>query len=375
MTTSAEHAEGIVRRLNEGPTAGYANAVTEIREAQRDNPNFWRQYGQQINDQVNFRDLGFNQDFQIVGLNNRGQLVTTDENNPAQQQLRGANRLEVVGRSTTPAEGELWGNNGRRFQTDAEGRSTFTIRQGDYLDRVAADVVAHNQGHTPSQQEILRARQEIARENNIRDVNNIPVGTTLRIPESLRNPNAGGQDAPPPMPRDGQPGPQLPAGQRGLRPENSRPAAEGGVYNPIAPPGVSADAGFFRHPSTYAEREHLNEQTRPGPNNRDIRTYDTIVGVPPVGRNVSVSEETNRATGVMERRSVNYPQGDVSFSIRNEAGSYVQLDNVRSVVTTRDQATGQYTSVYTLANGQRWNAVTFPDGRPRYVYEGNNRPR
>src|SRR5690242_12311584 len=138
MTNSAERAEAIVQRLNEGPRAGYTQAFNEIREAQRDNPNFWRQYGQQVNDAVNFQELGFNTDFQIVGLNSRGQLLTSD-NGGTVQQRRSADRLAVVGQNTAPAEGELWGNNGRRFQTDAEGRSTFTIRPGDLLDHVARD--------------------------------------------------------------------------------------------------------------------------------------------------------------------------------------------------------------------------------------------
>ena len=385
MTTSAERADNIVQRLNEGQRNGYTQAFSEIRDAQRDNPNFWRQYGQQINDAVDFRQLGFNTDFQIMGLNNRGQLITSD-NDGASQQMRSARRLDVVGQGQTRGEGELWGNNGRRFQQNENGQYTFTIRNGDYVDRVARDIVAHNTGRTPSEADVVRAREAIQRENNIQNIHNVPNGTTLRIPESLVNRNgAPGQPGarpgdvpppppPPPVPRDvpQQPGTtapgadRTPLAQRGLRPEQSRPAAEGGVYTAFSPPGVATDAGLTRHWDTYSEGDRTNVQTRPGANNRDVTSYDTMVGVYGNRRNVSVAEEVNRTTGVMERRTVNYPQADVSFYVADGRGGSNYLENVRSATTVRDQATGQYTTTYVLRDGRTYDAVNYADGRPRF---------
>ncbi len=76
--SSETRANEIVTQLNKGNAAGYENAAREATRAQTENPNFWREHGQAINDAVDFRRLGFNNDIQILGVNSRGQVVTTN---------------------------------------------------------------------------------------------------------------------------------------------------------------------------------------------------------------------------------------------------------------------------------------------------------
>jgi len=370
---SEQRADAIVQRFQEArQSRDFSAAVAEIGAAQRENPNFWRQQGQRVNDAVNFRDLGFNSDFEIVGLNNRGQLVTTD-NGGTTQQRRSANRLNVVGQDAAPASGDIWGNNGRRFQTDSEGRQTFTVRRGDYLDRVARDVLAHNTGRTPSEQDVVRARQAIATENRLANPNNIPLGTTLRIPENLINrngtpgqPGAEVPPAPPPppgeAPRPGDPRPTAPRPEatRGIRAEDARHPAENGVYNPLSPPGIGAERPWFAAWSTYREGEATG-RTDERIAGRTVSRYQRDIGS---GLTATVREEVNPTSNILDRRTVDYNGAGAEFYVRNASGGHELLRNVRQVDVYRDSTSGQYTTTYTMADGRRMRTHVSADGRP-----------
>ncbi|MBA3856419.1 MAG: hypothetical protein C0507_05860 [Cyanobacteria bacterium PR.3.49] len=384
---SEQQAEAIVARFQEaGQSRNFSAAVAEITAAQRQNPNFWREHGERVNAAVDFNALGFNTDFQVLGVNNRGQLITSDDGG-ATQQRRAGTRLGVVGQDTAPATGELWGNNGRRFQTDAEGRQTFTVRRGDYLDRIARDVASNNLGRTPTEQDVVRARQAIAAENRITNPNNIPIGTTLRIPEALATrannpatPPRPGAEVPPPAPpappRPGdvrpaepaRPGQPTPADRRGLSVDQTRIPAEGAIYNPLSPPGTGADAGFFRHPDTYTEHSPTGSTVR-REGGREITEYRRQIGMWPVSNvDTRVREEVNPQTGILQRRTVNYEGDGATFAVRNASGGYESLRNVTQADVYRDPASGQYTTTYTLRDGTQYRSHVTAEGR-QYTFD------
>lgn len=382
---SEQQADRIIARFNEGQQSrNFSAAVAEITAAQRANPNFWREQGERVNAGVDFSALGFNTDFQVLGVNNRGQLVTSDDGGTTQQRRAGT-RLGVVGQDTAPSTGDLWGNNGRRFQSDSEGRQTFTIRQGDYLDRVARDVLSHNTGRTPTDQDVVRARQAIATENRLTNPNNIPIGTTLRIPESLVNRNgapgvpgrAGDVPPPPPPPpgetarpgeaaRPGQPprpGTTGEAAARGMRVEQVQAAPENGVYHPLSPPGIGAPLPWGASTDGYREGDRTGETTRREAG-RNITEYNRSIGWLWNNVQARVREEVIPGTNVLDRRTINYNGSGAEFYVRNASGGHELLRNVSQVDVYRDAASGQYTTTYTMRDGSRMRTHVTPDGRP-----------
>lgn len=375
MTTSPERPEAIVNRFNEGQTSGYTAVYDEIKKAQAENGNFWKDYGQQINDAVDTSAFTGGRDIQIVGLNSRNELLTTEDGLTIQRR-RANDPSAVVGEFATPAEGEVWGNQGRKFQTDAAGQATYTIKKGDYLDHIVRDVLTNRDGVAPNQQDILKARQEIARANNITNVNRIPIGTTLNIPESLRTPTPG-SDLPLPAGEVAPPaGSLLPPGSKGLTMDASHPANDGGYYSLFAPPGVAdvTSPGESTFTGAYIEGGRENMQTIPGANGRDIKSYNAVLaggfwGTLRGTNEAEVKDEVNRNTGILDKRTVEYPTGgsggEVSFSVRTPDGGSADLVDVRKVEITRDSY-GRYTSIYTLGSGSKYRGVSTPDGAPLY---------
>lgn len=377
MTTSPERPEAIVNKFNEGQTSGYTAVFDEIKKAQTENGNFWKDYGQQINDAVDTSAFTGGKDIQIVGINNRNELLTTEDGISFQRRTA-SNPSAVVGEFANPAEGEVWGNQGRKFQTDSAGQASYTIKKGDYLDHVVRDVLTNRDGKAPSQQDIFKARQEIAKANNITNVNRIPVGTTLNIPESLRTPDAATIAGDIPLPAGVLPpadGVTIPNGQKGLSLDASHPANEGGYYSLFSPPGVADGTSpeLATWNGAYFEGSRDSRQTIPGTNGRDIKSYETalyggFLGNWGSSNDVKVKDEVNRTTGLLDRRTVEYVAGGsagaVNFSVRTPDGSSTDLTDVKKVEVVRDSY-GRYTSVYTTGGGT-FRGVSNPDGSPLY---------
>ncbi len=351
MTT--ERADIITDKFNARDNEG---AVRAIQDAQSKDPGFWQNNRDRINQDVDFKALGFPSDFIIEGVNSRGQLVTTDGD---RLQHRTGVDLRVVHQSQASPPGERIGTDGRTVQTDDQGKTTYTIKQGDALDWVARDLVREKTGREATPQEIVAARQAIAKENNLRDVNRIPVGTKLKIPDSLRN-EAEPKDTTNPPPRPGQP-PRA----RGVTLDESRKSTDDGEYKSFAPPGTTDKPGALGiAQGSLWQRDRVNERREPGPNGRDINKYETKIGLfDPV--DVSVSEQVNPRTGVLESRRVDYKEG-VTFTIKtSDAGGTIELKDVKSADTKRT-ANGDYVTVYKTADGKTYTATAKPDGTPRY---------
>jgi hypothetical protein len=331
MPSSAERADTITDRFNARDNEG---AVRAIQDAQAKDQSFWKNHGERINQDVDFKALGFPTDFIIEGVNPRGQLVTTDGD---RLQHRTGVDLRVVHQSQASPPGERIGTDGRTVQTDDQGKTTYTIKQGDALDWVARDLVREKTGREATPQEIVAARQAIAKENNLRDVNNIPVGTKLRIPDELRD-RIGPADRNEPY-RPGQP-------SRSGLPGDKRPPGDGGVYKPFSPPGVADKNTQWDDFSTYKENQRVQRTPRLE-NGRMVTEYDTTVeGMRVIGerqRKVNVKDETNPRTGVLEKRTVKYDQPGTNFEVKGADGSNVSLKEVSSVVTTRN-SDGTYTT-------------------------------
>jgi len=333
-------------------------AVRAIQDAQSKDPGFWQNNRDRINQDVDFKALGFPSDFIIEGVNSRGQLVTTDGD---RLQHRAGVDLRVVHQSQASPPGERIGTDGRTVQTDDQGKTTYTIKRGDALDWVARDLVREKTGREATPQEIFAARQTIAKENNLRDVNNIPVGTKLRIPDSLRN-EAEPRDTTSP-PRPGQPQGRS---HTGMKPDQSRPKADGGDYKVFAPPGVAGEPSSLDELNgAYHECGKFNQARRPGPGNRDISTYDTKIGSWPIRKDVHVQEEVDRTTGNLERRKVDYPEKGVTFTVKTIGDGKQEITNVKSVDTVRGRD-GTYTTTYTTHDGKTYKGVTQADGTVKY---------
>lgn len=368
MTTSQERPDAIVQRFNEGQANGYSAAFDEIRKAQSENGNFWRDYGRQINDSVDTSAL-FGKDLEIVGLNSRNEIITTEDGQNFQR--RNLRDMSVNSEFSNSADGQLWGNQGRKFQQDAAGNVSYTIKSGDYLDHVVRDILTHKNGTTPTPQEIFKARTEIAAANNITNVNRIGVGTTLKIPDSMRAagdplaadyiPPAAFTDIPPQQSA-------LPADKRGMTLDSSRPSHSDGYYSLFSPPGVSADAGYWNTISNFAyfEDSQENRQSTFGPNGRDLKSYDAVIRDSAWGdeTKVKVKEEVIQSSGILDKRSVEYiGAAPVTFTVNTMDNGSMELENVKRVDIAR-AASGSYVSIYTLGDGTKWRGVSSANGTP-----------
>ncbi|MBA3859328.1 MAG: hypothetical protein C0507_20685 [Cyanobacteria bacterium PR.3.49] len=374
--SSETRANEIVTQLNKGNAAGYENAAREATRAQTENPNFWREHGQAINDAVDFRRLGFNNDIQILGVNSRGQVVTTNENG-TEQQLRDR-RLRAVGSAQRIDEnsGEVWGNNGRRFSTNDQGQYVYKFRNGDNLEHIARDVLTHKNGKAPSNSEIAQAARDLAKENNISNVRGIRNDTTIKIPEAMVNqaPSTTTNPGRPGNPGDRRinvaPSPPPVAPDRitdreranGRTANDSRTAPTGGVWNNMAPPGAAEGVtGWSSMRGGLSQDARENEETRRLPNGNEVTTWERQLSGWNASENskVTVREEADRA-GMLVRKDATMTK-PVTFTVETKTGS-VKLENVTGYSIVRD-GHGQYATVYRMNNGSEYRIESSKDGR------------
>ncbi|MCC6977246.1 MAG: LysM peptidoglycan-binding domain-containing protein [Candidatus Melainabacteria bacterium] len=376
-------AEEIIRGFNER-TAGsdFTRVFTQIREAQAADPNFWRREGQAINDAVDFRRLGFPSDFQVVGLSSRNQLITTEGEQPGQAQLRSASRLRQSGSVANPGEGDLWGNQNRRFRVDESGNARYTVRFDDNLSHIARDVFSHNNGRVPTQQEIARTVAEIARANGIGPNSIIRQGQELQIPSALRRqtpeaaaparpgqrPSEAARPAvPAPTPEAGaliRPAEQVlrPRPEDAVRPEDHarpteapRPSATAaqldplrprdGAYSPIAPAGQVLEG--HRAAAPMSERQVGETEIRPGGRDHvtEVRrmVVETVPRETPGADRGAVTATSsvlrNTVTGNVLHREIRY-DAPVNMSFDDGRGGSILINNVREIHTRYVPAQG-----------------------------------
>jgi len=160
----------------------------------------------------------------------------------------------------------------------------------------------------------------------------------------------------------------LPADKRGMTLDASRPSHNEGYYSMIAPPGVSADAGWYNTITNlaYFEQSQDNHQSTFGPNGRDIKTYDGVIRDSAWGDDIGykVKDEVNHSTGILDKRSIEYNgHAPVTFTVRTMDNNSMELENVKRVDIQRTTA-GSYVSIYTLGDGTKWRGVTAYDGSP-----------
>ena len=388
--SDSDRAQRITDGYNEGTEAGRRRASAEATAAQQSNPNFWREQGQAINDAVDFRRLGFNNDIQIVGVNSRGQIVTTNENG-TEQQVRDRN-LRQIGGSQRIAEGggDYWGNNGRRFTTNDQGQTVYKFRQGDNLEHIARDVLTHKNGKAPTNSEIAQAARDLAKENNISNVRAIRNDTTIKIPEAMVN------QAPSTVANPGRPGtPGNPGDRRinvapspppvdpdritdreranGRSAADSRTAPTGGVWNNMAPPGAAEGVtGWSSMRGGLFQDARENEQTRRLPNGNEVTTWERQLSGWNASEDskVTVREEADRA-GMLVRKDATMTK-PVSFTVETKTGS-IKLENVTGYSIVRD-GHGQYATVYRMNNGSEYRIESSRDGRVTANYWARHAP-
>lgn len=373
----------IIAAFNDNTDAGRLKATNEATAAQQSNPNFWNEHRAAINAAVDFRAQGFPDDLQIVGINSRGQILTTNENG-TEQQVRDR-RLRQIGSSQQISEGsEYIGNNGRRFTTNEQGQTTYRFRNGDNLEHIARDLLTHKNGKVPTNSEIAQAARDLARENNISNVRAIRNDTTIKIPDSMigQAPGRDGRTAPTRDGRDPARVPERPPAPPPLENPGSRPSARlengmprdrartgptEGVYTNLAPPGAADSVSYWSELNgAYAQTDTGPRRTRPLQNGETETTYSRYLGAWRSTR-ADIKEVVNSA-GITERVEGKYDK-PISFHVQTPTGSE-KIENVRSFISVRDANSGQYSTIYRLNDGRELTAITLKNGTVRFFHDG-----
>ncbi len=94
---------------------------------------------------------------------------------------------------------------GRQFELDKNGVTTYKVTSKDNkgLYDITRDYMTARDGKQPTPEQIRTLAEQVAKDNGIRDINNIRQGTTLRFPGPERTPVV--QEQPRPHYRPGEP--------------------------------------------------------------------------------------------------------------------------------------------------------------------------
>jgi hypothetical protein len=156
--------------------------------------------------------------------------------------------------------------------------------------------------------------------------------------------------------------PGLPTNADELKPQN-------GNYNFIAPPaqGFGQFGEIWNDPRDLAaSRNKEGEADQPDGTKTDV--YSGYLQDGTIGNWFAASyasEETVNAGGEIEHRKIEYSSGGFglpSISFQSPGDGTTSIDQVKSVETTRNDASGQYATTVTDSLGEQWQAISGPDG-------------
>ncbi|HEY9713287.1 MAG TPA: hypothetical protein V6C72_07445, partial [Chroococcales cyanobacterium] len=288
----------------------YSHVVAEIGALQRkDGPSLWARDSQQINNSVNMKQLGFNENFNIVGVDNKGQLITRSEDGHSLQ-TRDPIHLQVSSTNNDGAVCKKWGN--REFSVNPDGSADYTVKKGDNYYGVVKDALSASLGHAPTATEIMNSLNQMKEGYGLKDMNKIHPGDTIHIP--MPKPDGDGtfqQVAPTLKPTDSN---------------NTGALAEPHIGQTDSTSQATDQAGNV----TKSTSGELNDNLMPH-----------FLGGHGTKFNTS---ETTDSHGHLVGRTTTYGNDGTSLYIDDGQGGTREIDNVTKVQTTYNRFNGTYES-------------------------------
>ncbi len=288
-----------------------------------------------INKQVNMKDLGFSEDFEILGVESNGSVRTRGTS--GQIQLRDGMSLEV--KSAREADVYTREINGRKFTENGDGTNNYTVKSGDTLSAISAAVMRDRLGRKPTAAEISEAYNQIALANEISDPNKISIGQELKIPQGY---DQSSKD--PYKPIDSKTGE--------VTRDTAMPRGEDDVFNAMAAPGLPGTSDSWTTPQVESvprpdgsvQKKVTGQLDGFGTNNPEYTGY-----------------QSQDANGRITDSHIEYSYGaNIEFDNGTDNKEYIL--GVKSVDTVVNNS-GEYVSTIRTEEGQVWRSVTKSDGK------------
>lgn len=257
---------------------------------------------------------------------------------------------------------------GRTFEVAGDGSIKYKMTQKDRngLYDTTTDYLTKMKGRQPTAQEVRDLAQKIAQANGIRDINNIRVGTELRIPGKIH-----------PGQRDYEK-PQPPIDQRYGYPLMERSEVPPRVYDTrigVAPPDKFPKNEHTQPPGTEPDSEKkFAERTRSvGPKDQYGRFTEQYEGELKDGQLWSYrtkfrSEDKTDSEGRLIQRKITYlnpksgTDGAINMNIP-KVGAGEENIKVKQMEIQYNPITGNYHTTITGPLGETYHLETNRDGK------------
>ncbi len=388
---SIDKVDNIVSELNGmSSNQDFDHVAQHIGQLQQSDRAHFQDNLAQINQSVDMKNLGFKEDFQIVGVQ-PGKIVALSEDKK-QFEFRDVHNMNKEFQvADNASEQQTIGAKGREAKVYPDGSADYTVAKNDNLWSISRDVLAERSNRPPTQNEIGNFVHDVAVANHIENnPGSIKPGDVIHIPALVaENPT-------PPLHPDANPARLAPttmeAGSNSLTPKDevNNPAAPPGwsvkegvirynsstfVYNPAAPPGLSEgkkDEVWDSTRGDTASRRNLGSETDPRTGNVTHK-YDGLLDNGyfgnydvALGRTTFTANETSDQSGNLTHRRIDYDGRGPSLKFQGTNGP-ISIDHVKSVETQFKSSTGRYYTEIVDGQGTRYSATTSGDGEVTYM--------
>ncbi|HEY9774423.1 MAG TPA: LysM domain-containing protein [Planktothrix sp.] len=354
-STANRDVDTIVHDLKATKSGGdYSHVASEVQHLQKTDKN-WQKDLASVHAKVNMKDLGFGDNFQITGVDNKGNFTSQSADGQTTQ-TRNAKTMNVESQHATPQD-QKWGN--KTFQVDPkDGSASYQVKPHDNLWGIAGDALQHQMGDKgkPTNEQINDMVNKIAKENKISNPNKIKPGEQIKIPAAKdTKPQAKPAEAQPSLSVDPQ-----------HAPEALQPKADS--TNPLEPTGLAPEVPGTDDPSVYSKKVTDSKTNPDGSkteksqgvlNDSDFKKLGEYFGL---GTHFT-AEQTTSNDGKLIHNKVNYSGSGADLNIENGNGTHQTLNNVQSVENIFNPKTGQYDSQITTTDGATYAAHAGADGK------------
>ncbi|HEY9716856.1 MAG TPA: hypothetical protein V6C69_05285 [Trichormus sp.] len=316
-------------------THDFSHVVFEVGQLQRQDGMGWQKDAADINRGI--AHLGFH-DFQIVGTDDKGRLLTTSTDGK-QFQARDPIHLDVQDHSANQAKTEQWGK--RQFSVNADGSSHYQVQKGDTYWSVVKDALqARDPSHPPANTEIADTLRQLAQQQGrpLSQLNKLHPGDSIDIP----------------MPK--------PAGDGTYKVQAPGTVSDADRSNPLNPPGT--DGRFNKDATTTTST--MDHETRMTTTTSKGELDDSVVngltfGLAGHGTQFE-NTDVKDGNGYLINRDTKYGQPtDLLFT--DENGATRQFNGVGEVSTRFNNYSGQYETTITGAGGKTYRVTSDKSGK------------